>query len=343
MSVSIEDYLEDLYPIKILEKRRVRDQIFITAKCSGTTDTSFVLRPSELSAERLLFIHTALLHLASNGFAATDICVETKEGLPFFSTDDNIYTLTPLFSEGGYSFDNRNELGAAARLLAAMHLSGNGFTEEKAHRDLSVYALPYTVKCCLGDTPTTFSRRLAELKRFRRVASKGGGLFDYTYLTVADYYCSLGDTLLKELSASPYEKLVSESRISGCFCHRDFTGHNTAKRPPIGVICNFENASIELPVYDVANLIRRRLRKCGWQAEDAEYILQNYNAVRPISPEEMSVLKILLQFPQKLWRVVNKYYNSKRGRHEKSSLSKLQEIINEKEPMSRFVKAFWPD
>lgn len=341
MSASIEDYLEDLYPIKILEKRRVRDQLFITAKSPGTNDTSFVLRPSELSSERLLFIHTALLHLAGNGFAATDICVETKEGLPFATVDDNIYTLTPLYTEGGYSFDNKNELGAASRLLAYMHLAGRGFTEEKARRDLTAYALPFTIKCCLGDTPATFARRLAELKRFRRVASKGGGIFDYTYLTVADYYCDLGDALLTELSASPYDKLVSESRASGCFCHRDFTGHNTVKRPPEGVICNFENASIELPIYDVANLLRRRLRKCGWQTEDAEYILQNYGSVRPLSEDEMAVLKILLQFPQKLWRVVNKYYNSKRGRHEKSSLSKLQEIINEKEPMSRFVKAFW--
>ena len=341
MSASIEDYLEDLYPIKILEKRKVRDNIFITAKSPGTSDTSFLFKPSELSAERLLFLHTALLHLAGNGFTATDICLETKEGLPFAATEDTVYTLTPLYTEGGYSFDNKAELGTAARLLARMHLAGSGFTEEKARRDLTAYALPYTVKCCLGDTPATFARRLAELKRFRRVASKGGGIFDYTYLTVADYYCDLGDMLLKELSDSPYEKLVEEGRMSGCFCHRDFTGHNTAKHPPEGVICNFENASIELPIYDVANLLRRRLRKCGWQKEDAEYILQNYDTVRPLSREEMAVLKILLQFPQKLWRVVNKYYNSKRGRHEKSSLSKLQEIINEKEPMNRFVKAFW--
>ena len=88
---------------------------------------------------------------------ATDICVETKEGLPFATVDDNIYTLTPLYTEGGYSFDNKNELGAASRLLASMHLAGRGFTEEKARRDLTAYALPFTIKCCLGDTPATVS------------------------------------------------------------------------------------------------------------------------------------------------------------------------------------------
>ena len=98
--------------------------------------------------------------------------------------------------------------------------------------------------------------------------------------------------------------------------------------------------AIELPVYDVANLLRRRLRKGNWSHDEAFFVLEEYNKHRVLSKDEICVLKILLQFPQKLWRIVNKYYNSKRGRYEKTGLTKLAEIAQEREPLAEFVKWF---
>lgn len=307
---------------------------------SGNHTQNYLLQASELSAERLLFIHTGILHLNKNGFPNAQAYVETKEGLPFAQTENENFTMSIYHPESGFSFDNRTELSSAAKLLAQMHLAGKGFTEDAARNSLEKYGLPYTVKCSLGNTPETFARRLGELKRFRKIAAKGNGDFDYSYLNIADYYCQLGDALLSQLESSPYTSMVEEGRREGCLCHRDFTGHNTVKCDPLPLITNFENMSIELPVYDVANLLRRRLRKCSWNLEEAFFVLEEYSKQRPLSSGEICVLKILLQFPQKLWRIVNKYYNSKRGRYEKTGLTKLAEITQEREPMAEFIKHF---
>ncbi len=339
MITNIENWLEGTYPIKITDLKKISSGLLISARSDSFTQ-NYLLQATELSTERLLFIHTGILHLNKNGFPNVEAYVETKEGLPFSRTENENFTLRIYHPESGFSFDNRAELSAAIKLLAQMHIAGKGFTEVNARNNLEKYGLPYTVKCSLGNTPDTFARRLAELKRFRKIAAKGNGEFDYSYLNIADYYCQLGDSLLAQLEDSPYATMAEEGRREGCLCHRDFTGHNTVKCDPIPLIANFENMAIELPVYDVANLLRRRLRKGNWSHDEAFFVLEEYNKHRVLSKDEICVLKILLQFPQKLWRIVNKYYNSKRGRYEKTGLTKLAEIAQEREPLAEFVKWF---
>ena len=107
-----------------------------------------------------------------------------------------------------------------------------------------------------------------------------------------------------------------------------------------GGIINFDCAAIDLPLLDLTNLIKRRMRKCGWRLADAHTILNSYCRNRPLSAGEIEIIKIILNFPQKLWRIVNKYYNSRRSWCEKSCLMKLSEIKKERTQMNEFIKSF---
>ena len=202
-------------------------------------------------------------------------------------------------------------------------------------------------KCDLGKTPETFHKRSGELHRFRKVAKKRREPFDYEYAAIADYYCEKAEDICKKLDESDYINIADQYKKEGCLCHREYTSHNILmKKNPeekISVpsaVLGFDSVCIEMPVYDLANFIRRRMRKCGWNAEDAENIVTNYDKVRSISKEERQILCLLLQFPQKLWRIVNKYYNSRRTWCEKNCLAKLQEIKNEKDPLEEFSRLF---
>ena len=209
MITNIENWLEGTYPIKITDLKKISSGLLISARSDSFTQ-NYLLQATELSTERLLFIHTGILHLNKNGFPNVEAYVETKEGLPFSRTENENFTLRIYHPESGFSFDNRAELSAAIKLLAQMHIAGKGFTEVNARNNLEKYGLPYTVKCSLGNTPDTFARRLAELKRFRKIAAKGNGEFDYSYLNIADYYCQLGDSLLAQLEDSPYATMAEE-------------------------------------------------------------------------------------------------------------------------------------
>ena len=67
-------------------------------------------------------------------------------------------------------------------------------------------------------------------------------------------------------------------------------------------------------------------------------IINEYSKIRNISGDELNIIKIMLAFPQKLWRIANKYYNSRRAWCEKSCLLKLSEIKKESEKIENFLK-----
>ena len=68
--------------------------------------------------------------------------------------------------------------------------------------------------------------------------------------------------------------------------------------------------------------------------------MDEYRQIEELSSDELIVLKIILQFPQKFWRVINKYYNSKRSWSEKSFILRLQEVIEEIEYHKQFIEKF---
>ena len=51
-------------------------------------------------------------------------------------------------------------------------------------------------------------------------------------------------------------------------------------------------------------------------------------------------MKSMLQFPQKFWRVINRYYNSKRCWAQKNFTQMLEEVISEKESHMQFMEEF---
>ena len=48
-------------------------------------------------------------------------------------------------------------------------------------------------------------------------------------------------------------------------------------------------------------------------------------------------MKIMLQFPQKFWRVANRYYNSSKSWAQRILIDKLEEVIDEIECHRKFL------
>ncbi len=364
MVLDSKELLEDAYEIQIERITQMRD--FYIIEVAGARK-QLRLKQLTFPPEKILFTHAAQQHLTQNRFRRVETFFTTQQSLPFTKIGGAYYTLSAALPGRECNFDNFTDLATASRLLAELHRASKGFTSEKASkmilpgmqvmeeerfaaeegREEGSEPPPITenlvqrwIRCDIGQIPSIFCRRQEELKRFRRLAKKNRGRFDYAFLSIADYYCDLAERVYYELLASPYDRLVEQYRKEGCLCHRDYTGHNILTGIRSDYVVNFDCCSIELPVYDIANFLRRRMRKCSWSVPDAQYLMDHYNAVRPISQEEYVVLKLLLQFPQKLWRIVNKYYNTRKTWCEKSCLEKLQEIMEEKELLGQFIGGF---
>ena len=155
-----------------------------------------------------------------------------------------------------------------------------------------------------------------------------------------DYFYELGEDAIKRLYNSKYNDLVKKTRREGLFCHHDYTHSNIIFDGNKTSVINFNFCSFELKVYDIANLLRRKMRKCNWDSKEAKVIIDSYASIEPVSMDEFIIMKIILQFPQKFWRVINKYYNSRRTWREKNYYSRIYEAIEEIDYHKRFLEEF---
>lgn len=296
----------------------------------NTSQGKKVLKKLPFSTERILFIHGAKEHLASQGMAKTDRYLCTLDGEPYFFHEGDIYVLSEFIEGRECNFDDDNEVKEAAALLATFHKASKGYVPPpgcKAQDEL-------------GRLPGYFNKRLDDIKKLKKLARKGKSRFDHLFLECVDYFYGLGLDSVMELPNSAYNRLVAAARAEKSFCHHDFTHHNILCSGEGMTLANFEYCCFELKVYDIANFLRRRMRKCNWDVDKAKVIIDNYCRVEPVSGDEFAVMKLMLQFPQKFWRIVNKYYNSRRSWSERSYVGRLEEVMEEIEPHARFMKRY---
>jgi len=296
----------------------------------NTSSGKKLLRKSTLSPERILFIHGAKEHLYQNDFKNLDRYICTVDGEPYISCEGSCFTLINAIEGRECNFDNRGDVISASKLLSLMHKASRGYVtpHDSIPRDE------------LGKLPFYFSKRLDEIKKIKKIAKKGRSRFDYLFLEYFDYYYNLGESTIQAFPETKYQNLVEAARKEGIFCHHDFTHHNIICGEEGTSIVNFDFCSFELKIYDIANLLRRKMRKCNWDINEAKIIIDKYRSIEPISDDEFIVMKLILTFPQKLWRVINKYYNSKHNWSEKIFVAKLQEVIDEIEYHKKFIEKF---
>jgi len=289
-----------------------------------------VLKKSTFSTDKINFIHGAKEHLYKNNFKNLDRYLCTFEGKPYITVDGHNYTITDIIEGTECNFDRREDTINAARALALLHKASEGYISPENS----------TARNDLGKLPMYFSKRLDEIKKLKKIAKKGKSNFDYLFLEWVDYFYDIGEKTLDSLNNSNYHDLAESTRQKGIFCHHDYTHHNIIFSDGNVSVINFEFCCYELRVYDIANLLRRKMRKCNWDIKEAKVITDAYRTVSNIGNDEFYITKLMLQFPQKLWRVVNKFYNSKRSWSEKNYTNKLLEVIDETEYLKRFIEEF---
>jgi len=296
----------------------------------NTSKGKKALKKCTSSPGRILFVHGAKEHLYNNNFRNVDRFICTADGKPYIYIGEDIYTMTDFIEGRECDFNSRDDIVKASRLLASLHKASRG------------YKPPYgcIIQDDLGKLPFYFEKRLGELRRLKKVAGKRKSEFDYLYINSADYFIRAGEDAIKLLYQSNYNDLVNRARNEGIFCHHDFTYHNIICDENKTFITNFNYSCFELKLYDIANFLRRKMRKCNWDLKEAGIIIDEYRSIEDISKDEFLILWIMLKFPQKFWRVANRYYNSRRSWAERVYTLKLQEVIDEIDYLEPFLKKF---
>lgn len=321
----LEIQLQENYDIKINNITNFRD-MFI----ANTSRGKRLIKITTLKQDRVYFIAEVKEHLFNNGFCNIDRNIYTNTGKAFITyNNQNIY-MSNFIDGRECNLDNKEESIKCARLLANMHKASKGFTCS----DVS------GARSELGRLPGCYRKRLDEIKKLKKNAQKGKLKFDNLMCQYVDYFYELGQNAINLLDTSEYFELVEEAEKSKNISHHDFNHHNIFIQEDQMHLINFEYSCYDLKIYDLVNLLRRKMRKCDWNIYEADRIINEYCKIESLCESEFELMKIMFMFPQKFWRVVNKYYNSKKGCTEKSYINRLQEVIDEIKFLDVFLKDF---
>lgn len=319
--------VETLYGVQIYSAEPIRDIHKLT------TDQGYLcLKSVDYRSNKLLFIYHAMEHLLENGFDLIPAFVHDTTGNPYFTYGGKHYFVSEWMNGRECDFKNLVDLELAMISLAKLHKASNGFKPPKKIK----------VKSRLSDWPARYQKRIDQLKEFKKAAEqkKNPTKFDTYYLKHADSKIHDAVLALQLLDCSDYQRLVKQAKQSGNFCHNDYVYHNILidDSEPVACIVDFDYCRHDLRMYDLARLIRRVIKGKKYQKETLDVILTSYNSEFPLLPEEYPILAAFLQFPQRFWRMADRYYNNKREWSEKKFYSRLKRSVRQQRNKKSLVK-----
>lgn len=161
------------------------------------------------------------------------------------------------------------------------------------------------------------------------------------YLKSMEFYKEIGKRAMQTLNLSDYYELCMRTENEKSFCHHDFTYHNIILGDNMDVhVIDFDYCKREVRTFDISNFMTKVLKRVEWNIEFADAIIESYNSVSKLQDEEYKVLYAYLEFPQRYWRLANRYYYNEVNWGQNTFASKLESIINEKEKYLDFLEKF---
>lgn len=274
-------------------------------------------------------------HLYKHNFKNVDRFILGQDGKPYYKyEEDNSYYIACDWCDGkDVTLDGENEIVLATETLAKLHIASKGF----------IPSSNVDMKSELGELIDTYQRRLRELKKLKKKVDKiiGWNKFDNMFRDTYQIYVDKSNEGLSYLKESEYFNMVDIARKDKSFCHHEYAYHNMKLNGKNGVLIRkFENACYQIRVYDIANLIKRYMRKNNWNINKMIRVLEIYDSINKLDKREYKILCAILMFPQKYWRIINRHYNRRRVLVDLNNQNQLKMVINQRKSHDKFINEF---
>lgn len=329
-------YLEDLYDnnevqhnwnLKILDAKQVRAVLKIF-----TNQGVFALKKVKHDPMKMQFIFEAQEHLWQNKFHMQPRLLRTVSGCPFVEVEDGLIFLSSWIEGKESNLEDPRELKEVVRLQAKLHKASRGFSPSN-----NAYKKPGW-----DNWIERHEQRLEEIKdtynglKTRKPETKQEKVF----LETSKPMIEMAETSVRLLKDSPYQKVLCRARQECGFIHGDFTYHNfiRTKNGDMNVI-DFDYCAQNLRVQDFAHFMRKILRRTDWSIKTGNSILRTYHEVDSIHEDELALLRAVLYFPKRYWRVVKREFDPT-GHTKKDSNRNMRNDFSQLENWKRYLDAF---
>lgn len=289
-----------------------------------TSQGQKVLKEYKGSKERAEFLADMLEYLKAQGMLVETVN-RTREGSPIAVDEDEIkYILVDAISGAECDTKNRENMLKAVRQLAHLHNVSAGYpgiVPDFVKTDQNVLLLLYE----------KHNRELNKVKNYIR-AKKKKNEFEMMFAGHYALFKKKADyvtTLLKEME--PQEDILG-------FCHGDYNQHNVIFGKTEAAVVHFESFSYHVRISDLANFIRKMMEKNNWNMGLGIDLIRAYDGERKLTGGELRYLYLSLAYPEKFWKIANRYYNSHKAWLSGRNIEKLEKVIDQEEAREQFLQ-----
>lgn len=324
------------YECKVLRTYKGRSAIICETDCGLK-----ILKEYRGTEERVAVGNRLLEILSGRMDRPLEQYVRTGEG-NFITKDreQNTYILKDFYEGKECSASDSEDLTKAFSYMARLHKQMYCRAEDLA--DLTGNAAvavsdtrPGGENKLLSDT----EKKTRELKRARNFLRKKSSRNEFENFLLLEYDRFLNRAVeaeqnLKQESFSGYYRETAEK---GMFCHGDFQYHNVVFAERGITVLNFEKYRFDSVMKDFSLFFRKVMEKNGWNTELAKRLLDAYQKERVLEKEEMKQLILRLSYPEKFWKIVNCYLNTKKTLASEFNHGKLLKTIAQEEEAEKCI------
>lgn len=303
--------LLDQYDIEVQRTRKGRGAILC-----DTDQGCLILKEYMGNAQRVAFQSKLLEHIREDGKVGVERILADKEGNLLVKDNDGVsYVLKTWYEGRECNIYDRAECVEAVKLLAGLHNS-----MEKVACDTQ---LP------VSSPEKEYEKHNRELKKVRRFLREKGqkSWFEISLQQAFDGFLEQALDITEQWQQ--YSHLSKDQPECSSLCHGDYQYHNIIKSDGTWYIINFEKILRDNPIRDLYLLLRKLLEKSNWSIPMGTELIAAYEEVRPISAYSRIDLYYRLAYPEKFWKIVNFYYNSRKAWIPERNMEKLNKLLEQ--------------
>jgi spore coat protein I len=298
-----------------------------------TNKGPIVVKETDRDPDKLLYIHGMKEYLYEKGFANVDRYEIAQNGLPFIIQDNRIFVVEKVIEGRECSFTNLFDREGAVLALAELHKKGKGYEAPTGAYKRENY----------GRWDSSYLKKIDYILNLKDTVKKKKkkDFFDKMFLQDVDFMVDMAWQAYDTLKSSDYQSICKKAKKEKWICHHDYTYHNIiiGKNNEVSVI-DFDYSCHELPIYDLANYILKALKRFSFDIDMALRILNLYDSVQPISKEDLQLMQAIFEFPQRFWRISERYYEKKTDWTEDGFLNKYEDVYIFREYITDFTRDF---
>lgn len=314
------------YDFEVIRAGRTRGAIL----CE-TNKGPLLLKECTMKPARVKVLEMLLNYLSASSINV-DCILKNKEGDTISSDEEgNQYIVKKWYIGRECDVSNPDDIYEGAKNLARLHT-----VMIKPPDDFLETGKPISTQ----NLYTVYIRHNQEMKRIRNFMRNVGRKTEFE-LAVLNCYEELYSEALAATEAlrnSGYDMLFSKAVKDNTFIHGNYNYHNILFGVFEMATTNFDHASINIQLQDLYTYLRKVMEKNNWSVEIGDKILNDYSAIKPISKDEMNVMKIMLMYPEKFWKIMNNYFNKNKAWVSSKSMDKLNNVCCQNEKKAYFLE-----